>query len=314
MTARLEYLREPGGERCLDASGLERSVERRWGRRVFTDDTRADIVLIARIGPHGTRAWSASLEMRRADGSSLGSRELTTTAADCSALDDAVALATGLMLDVSVRRVVEERERAAQATTPVAEKRDVLGGPRVTIPEETPAPRQPWRVEPAVAAEGALGLVPGMALGLRAGVAVEPPRFFRVELAAGEFFPTETRAGAPGGRFAASLVDLAVCPLLLDGRSFKGHACIEQRVGSVRAEGLDLDAKRSADEAVFTAGVGVGGSFRLAGPLALDAGVGADATVLRYRFVYRDANGETGVVYRMAPALLTARLGLALEL
>src|SRR5207249_3036254 len=151
VTARLEWTRDPDAESCMDRESLEGAVNARWHRQVFADG-KTDLVVEGRVGRRAQHEWVASIEMRRADGTSLGSRELATRAAHCSALDDSVALALGIMLDLSRQRVAEEREQAAassgaqtksaaqpagassaspSATPP---KASAVGGPPISIP------------------------------------------------------------------------------------------------------------------------------------------------------------------------------------
>src|SRR5262245_23247894 len=100
VTARLTWERTSGAEDCMTQEVLAQAVNRRWGREVLRQVGPTELALTGTIGPRSGGRWAALLEMRRADGSSLGSREIATQAKDCSALDDAVALAAGLMLDM----------------------------------------------------------------------------------------------------------------------------------------------------------------------------------------------------------------------
>lgn len=98
------------------------------------DAATADLVVAGKIGRSERDVWSASIEMRRADGASLGTRELATRSKSCSALDEPVALALGIMLDVSRKRIEEERTQGAAT----AGGEGIVGGPQIAI-LETPA-------------------------------------------------------------------------------------------------------------------------------------------------------------------------------
>src|SRR5262245_19918567 len=94
--ARLEWRRGENSDECIGGPALKEAVDRRWGRRVFVDDSSADVVVKGTVRRR-RGAWSVHLELERADGSKLGSRDIVTRSSECSSLDDSVALALGLM-------------------------------------------------------------------------------------------------------------------------------------------------------------------------------------------------------------------------
>jgi len=313
VTARLQWTRDPDAKACMDRERLEAAVNARWRRQVFADG-KTDLVVEGKVGRRGRREWVASIEMRRADGTSLGSRELATRAAHCSALDDSVALALGIMLDMSRQRVAEEREQsaahsaqgeptkpstAAPAAAPssAAPKSASLGGPPIAIPEETVAPRAPWRFEPVVAGEAALGPLPSVALGGRVGIAVVPNGFFRVELSA-SLYESEELDRRPGARFSVWGGELSGYPLTLGGESLRCELGAAIRLISVHATGLGLDQNGAADEARIALGPRALAAARVVGPFEVLAGLGAELSLSRYRFQYRDASGGAASVYK----------------
>lgn len=312
VTARLEWRQEPAAEACLDGDALKRAVNRRWGRSVFAESASPDIVLRGTIGHAEPKGWAVSLTLSRADGTSLGSRELVTAAPSCSSLDDSVALAVGLMLDVSRQRIAEERRAAAEPTTKAQPA--PLDGPPIAIPKETLPSRDPWRVEPSIALETAVGLLPGWGLAPRAGIAIVPPRFVRVEAAVSLFLPDEETAGAGrGARFSGHTAELAVCPVSLHTESLRADACLTERVGAVRAAGFGFTESSTATELVAAIGAREVATLTLVRPLALFLGLGVEAPFLRYRFVFGDSAGGARVLHRMAPIVGTGALGLSLE-
>src|SRR5262249_12420732 len=159
----------------------------------------------------------------------LGSRDLETGANDdCKALGEAVALASGLMLDVS-RRLIEEERTAAAATSGEGAPGSATPpspppapAPLVKLPDRPPLaiPESPRRigavrVEPSLGVELAAGLLPGVAVGARAGVAIAPSRFAELALGATFFDGRDaTVSGGRGAEFQAFSVDAALCPLV----------------------------------------------------------------------------------------------------
>jgi hypothetical protein len=334
VTARLEWRRAPGTKACLDGNSLERAVNRRWGRSVFVETTTPDIVLKGTVGRAEHGGWIVSLALYRGDGTSLGSRELVTAAPSCSSLDDSVALAVGLMLDVSRHRIVEERRAsaaqgekpadtgrtrstaapatAAKATETATLHEPVIEGPRISIPEDTQPSREPWRAAPSAGMEAAVGFLPSVAIAPRVGLSVDLPRFVPLELAASLFL--EDREGASrGARFSAWSVEMAVCPFTLRKGAFRADSCVMERLGEVRATGFGFTEDAVVTELVSTVGAREAGTVSLVGPLSAFLGLSLEAPVVRYRFVFGDSIGNTRSVHRMAPLVGTGALGLSLE-
>jgi hypothetical protein len=278
VTARLVWRRDPGAESCIDSAELVRAVNRRWQRNVFTDVPGADIVVSGAMSRTPQGAWVAAIELRRGDGTSLGSRTLVTTATDCSSLDDSIALATGLMLDVSSRQITDERSQNAHGNASA----DSSTAPSLSIPNETLAPRAPWKAEVSLGAEGSAGLLPVLSVGARGGVAVDPPRFFRVDMAA-ELWTSEgeRNAAGKGGHFSSWTAELAVCPLTWSRERFRLFGCVAQRFGEIRAIAFGFAENAAASEPLWTLGPRGVATFRVASPLSLRVGLGGDVPLVR---------------------------------
>lgn len=301
VTARLDWSRSAGAEECIDAPELAHAVNRRWGREVIRGEGPADLTLQGSIGPRGDGTWVAHLEMRRIDGSTLGSREIATQARDCSALDDSIALAAGLMLDMSSQQIEEERTAAAQRVALPASPPNphVLAGPSIQIPKETQPARAPWRLEPMLGGEVQLFLLPGAAVGARAGVGVDPPRFWRFEAAATLFAPMDRSDHGRGAHFTAWSVDLGICPVEAQKARLVWRGCIVQRLGLVRARGTGYGEDRSTEETLFAVGLKGALSWRFARRLELHVGLRGEVPLARYRFVYEDSRAMVRSVYEM---------------
>jgi hypothetical protein len=300
-TARLEWTRAEGAEACIDGPALAEAVDRRWGRRVFVDDATSNVLVKGRVG-RARGAWSVHLELERADGSKLGSRDIVTRAPDCSSLDDSVALALGLMLDLT-----------EQSATSAETSRD--GGapperPPITIPKETVAPRVPWWFETTLGGEAAVGLLPGLAFGGRLVVALEPPRLWRIELGGTLWQERDAESGPMGARLSMWTLDLAICPLTTEQKALNAWACLAQRAGTVRAEGVGFDRNASQKDTFLAAEARFGATWAFASPFVVHAAFGLQAPLVRLAFVYRDSQGDVGAVYRMSPVAGTFGLGI----
>jgi hypothetical protein len=305
--ARLSWTRTPEATSCIDAEALRLAVERRWGRRVFVDDESPDIVVKGAVRRDPRGAWSVKLELERNDGTSLGSRRIVTRAPDCSSLDDSLALALGLMLDLTEPSKSAENPGVEGPAQPI---RPPVSGPPITIPKETVAPRVPWRFEPNVGVEGALGLFPGATLGGRLALGIEPPRGWRIELGGTLWGDRDATSGNTGAHFSMWTLDFGVCPLLTELDQFSAWACIAQRAGKIRAEGVGFDSNAAQDETLLSGEARIGGAWSFFRPFVMHAALGFDVPVVRFRFVYRDEHGAIAAVYRMAPVAGTLGLGI----
>jgi hypothetical protein len=212
------------------------------------------------------------------------------------------------MLDVSRRRIAEERAH----TTAEPSGEPVVAGPRIAIPEETPAPRTPVHVEPFAGVEADVGFLPGISFAPRAGIAVEPRSFVRLE-AAGSVFLSEDRHADErrGARFSAWSAELSICPLSLRFAESALHACVSERFGQVRASGFGFWRSTTALEPISELGLGAVFTTRLASALLLRLGLRAEVPLVRYRFVFAGEAGDTHAVYSMSPIVPSAELGLA---
>jgi hypothetical protein len=305
VPARLEWNLEAGGATCLDGPSLARAVEQRWKRRVFEPTRVPEIVVRGRIGPAPDAGWSARIELFDANGAALGSRELTTRAVECSALDDSVALAVGLMLDVTRHRVAEERAQHAVS----APDRSSLDGEAIDIPEGTAPARERLHFEPSASFEAAFGVLPELAPGFRPALALDFARWFRLEVAA-NFYASETAASAlKGTTVSLWTVELRQCPLFESARRIGWAVCLVEQAGPLRARGFGFDTDANPREVFAAAGVSGELRFRLAGPLELLAGASVELPFVRYRFVYSTAAEGTLAVYRGAPIGGRAWLG-----
>jgi hypothetical protein len=324
VTARLEWRRSRAG--CIDAGSLAAEVNARWGRPVFVDQGSTDLVLSGDVG-RSEHGYSATIELKRVGGASLGSRRLETKSKDCRALDDSVALAVGLMLDVSRARVVEERREqqaakdavAAEATKPRPDEpapppEPVFVGPPIAVPPERSHAR-PFTFEPWVGGELAIGLLSAPSFGGRAGVSLEPPGFARLDVGASWFLPVDERADeARGVRLSALAVDLGLCVDEWESDTLRLHVCVIERVGRVRASGLGLSEPVTASELLFNAGIRQVGTLRLGRLFSLRLAASLEVPLVRYRFVFDDIDHERQVAYEMNQLSGALEFGLALRL
>jgi hypothetical protein len=182
-SSRLTYERGIGAELCPDESTLRRAVEQRLGYDPFFP--WADRTMVARIradatGLHGT------VELLDAAGLVQGSRELSAPAPECAELVAGMALAISIAIDpTSVDRTRSPGERPEPtddtATDWASARTEEAKSERALLPAARDVPRPPARRETTATpfvpeldagVAGAIGLVPGRALGPIVGAAL----------------------------------------------------------------------------------------------------------------------------------------------
>jgi hypothetical protein len=289
--ATLRWQVDPAPERCPEQARFSGGVEARLGRSVFRPASPSTHTLEARIveagGPEEPTPgrFRGSLRLLAPDGAPIGTRELDSTATGCGELVDALALAAALMLDY------REREIAAPA------------------PRPKPAPF--WGL--AARATGAVGFLPSPALGagleLRGRAFRLPPVYLQATL----WPDRERRVEGSGARAGALLAGLGLCPLGLVRGALEGALCAGATAGWMRTRGVALDVTR--DERPFHVALDARARLgvRIAGPVWLEAELGAAVPLRRLRLAYLDPRAAGGgrEVYRAAPIAGLGALSLA---
>jgi hypothetical protein len=301
ITARLDWQRAEGAAECIDGPALTRGVNRRWGRDVFVEGT-ADVTVhgtIRRTAP----GYAATIELVESGGKSLGSRTLETREPSCKTLDDSVALAVGLMLDVSRARVAEERRSAAPEP--------LLGAP-IEIPRPTEVSPQKVRFETWLAGNVALGLLPKASLGGSAGVAIVPPSFARLELDVSLFAPADANSSdGRGVTVSALLVGLGVCLEEWSARRAALEGCVVERVGRINGRGFGFSESMDASKLFVDVGAREALRLGLSDSIALRVAGTLGFPLVRYRFVFDDAASQRRTVSEASAVNGGAEVGLA---
>ncbi len=305
VTVALDWRRAPGAESCVDRTTIEREVEARLGRHAFVARDRADVVVDARLSPLDAGAgFQADLSLQTTRGQSLGVRDLRTPSADCAQLDESLSLVIALMVDIP--RADLPPLPPVEAPPPAAPRRTTP----IRVPERR---REPWRVEPRLGGSLAVGLLPGIALGAHAGLALEPPLFWRTEIDGTIWRGADATDGSSGSRFELTTIGLRVCPVATRA-ALRIQACVGQRIGWIQAQGFGFDEDRSEKRLFYTVSLLARAGVPIAGPLALQAGMGLDLPVTRDHFTYTRADGSRREIFRMAAVVVEGELGLAIEL
>jgi len=340
-SARLEVTKGAGAEHCVDGPSLSRAVEKRLQRRAFREDVPATLHLKIAI-THDAAGWSALLTMRDGTDAFLGRRRLVTEAADCSALDDSLALVVALLVDSPPSPAVEEvepslvHETASQKPPPQATPTDpALGStpppalsesaateaPRenesaIRLPRDTPAAREPWRIQLAAEGVGAIGILPGFAPGIELGIGAKAPRLPELRLFAGWYGPREQRRAEQdaGARFDALYLGFEVCPFEPTLGISQWTICAGQSVGRLRAAAFGFDENTTSDHLTYALLARGALQLALSSRVAVRFGVRAELPAVRGVFRYGTPNGGQQELYRPSPVAAVLDLGLIVRL
>jgi len=340
----LNWVRLAGAESCISAAALAQRVETRVGRALFVAIGRAGVFVDGHVSPSLDRGWKVTLELSEPGGKVLGRREMQFATADCSAIDEAVALViavtlypntslvgSGIALDPSTtaslqalfgQEPVDPDPSSLPSTTP--EPVPVLAAqparPRIDAAEPArasspPSTRSPgWSVAADAAAAGGLGQLPGASLGVAAHVAITPPSAWPIEVGF-VLFPAKTaRSEQASGRVRFDLLaaSLALCPWQpewLPALVF----CAGAEVGRlrVRSEGFP-EGDTTAHDAIANAMGAARLRARLIGALELRAALVLAVALAQHRYTVQTDDGGTATLFRVAQLGARAELGLAL--
>ncbi len=284
----LVYTRGPGVARCPDEVALREAIAARIGRDPFTaDTTNADRVSVSvlRVG----RGLRALIGWSRADGTLVGTREVSSARSDCADVVATAALTVSLALDAA-RNAAHEAPPLAPPSLPLQVAPPPPPPPPPPRPIEavavrvptapTSSPRHAWLSLGPVAT---LGFSPGgdVGLALEGGFSVDHIALSvgaRVDLPVSVAPPT---SGATANTWLAQ-GELALCWRSSGPEArVTGFACALGTVGRLAGAGVGVDLPRS--DASWPVSVGVRGAIDLSltRRFALRARVDVTAPVLR---------------------------------
>jgi len=315
------------GERtqgCGDRATIARRVVERLGRDVFSESASRSIEGVVQ---HEGDRWDAHLYVRESNGSLFGSRYLTSTAPDCTALDAAATLAIALAIDPeAAARPVAVSTAATTApiampeapTTPAgaAASPSVLAPPpapeesaatastrpALATPGTRPAPLAP-RPSPATSRSGSLaataralvagGVLPGVAPG--AALSVEGPVDRPFQATAGVLYLPETRTPARDFGFGLTAGWLGACAQPWADDRVAVAFCGTILVGGIHSVVYTLEPTNPGEIFWASASASFTARFRIAGPFVVEVGGEGLVPFTPYRF---DVTGQTSQAFR----------------
>jgi len=316
--ARLRVERTESAAGCLDATQLKSMVERRLDRGVFEDLPTAALELRVRLS--GGPPWRAHMELLDSGGL-LGTRELSTAARHCSALDESVALVVALLVDTPPERPLPPRQslpEAAPRDSGVPESPRSLPSSRpsrIELPADTFARREPLRLDVYGAGSFSIGLLPTVAPGVALAIGLALPRGPWLRLV-GELYPAregELEAGS-GVRIGLLRTGLDVCGGDFEIAGFGADLCAGQRVGRLWAEGFGFDANAETGRLHFTLTAGANLSLPLSRSVGLVLGARAEIPLTRDEFTARADGSANQLIFQAFPVGGSVGVGARFEL
>jgi len=300
----------------MQAAALTAAVEERLTRTVFTASGNADVRVRGGIQQRGGR-WQVEIELSSAAGEPMGSRSLESDSADCSALDDSIALVLAVMLDIPQTRIPSPAA-APPTQTPAQQQRPAPPASlssRLKVPTDTPPRRPSWHFELGLGGVLSVGLVPAAAWGLRAHLALTPPALskFGLDVTIYRSVDEALEGSSAGASFSPLEAGFFVCPLDWELYSVDLEACAAQQVGRLRVRGYGFDTNQEQTRTYVNLGVELTASILVVGPLTARLGVRLQAPLVRETFRYGSPGGEEPSIFRMSPLVTTGQMGLSAE-
>ncbi len=317
-TAQLELARAEGANTCLAGPQLVKSVQARLGRSVFV---QSDAVLRLRVALEpAERGWVARLTLSDSLGV-LGTRELSSKARHCSALDESLALVVALLVDTPPERDLSEPATTETASlTSTTKRSSVLAAPArpptpLQIPADTFAPREPWSFDAGLSVSAAVGLVPGLGLGMEAGMGLRAPEGPWLRLVGDWWFAREARIDATrGARVSLRRAGLDVCGFELHAGAAHVSACVGQRAGLLSVEAFGFQQNTASHRLALSLSAGVDSMIPIGRYFGLVCAIRAELPLVRDRFTGQTATGDPSLVFQGAPLAVFARAGVQVRL
>jgi hypothetical protein len=276
---------------CLSKEALSSIVEHTLGRAVFHQEGRPvatiEVGVTAAAGQYEARIAS------RDEGGRLRVERVLTTDADCSRLDDSIAVVVALMVDA-----LEDEPTVLHVETRPRMQPLTGAGVGLTL---------------GLGGGASSGLLPGLAVMALLRGEVEVPRFVPVSLSLRVHTPSSRTLGGASATFTAWDGELAVCPAFGPGALRLG-GCVGIGAGTLSGSPTGaLTSARGDVQPFMLADALAFAALRVAGPVWLRLEAGGFVPLLRDGWGFLDASGAFVEVYRPAAVAPTAAVSLELK-
>lgn len=278
--AHLSWTRSASAVSCPDAGQVQADVVRRLGRNPFLEPSH---VFIEAAISHEAGRWQAEIEMRDADGNSLGSREVQSDSPQCASLGSAAGLAIALMIE-------PDRALARSPTLPPAE-------PAPAESESAPVAVAPpaatsQRIALAASVVAAARVLPKPALGAR--LSGDLRVYDRLDVTLSLSFLPERRAVQSEQDVSFGLLwgALGPCYRLVDSQRVQLSACATVSFGALRSVVFEPARARSSQLPWAAAAAGLRVGVSPIAPLQLQGGLDVLTPLYRREYLVERAPGS----------------------
>jgi hypothetical protein len=320
---RLVWVRGEHAEACSDGPTMASAVSSRLGETVFSDAAKRSIEgFIERVAGR----WTARIYEHTASGQLVGSRELSSDAADCAPIESAVTLAIALAIDPDAAlRPAGSSPAASRPVSPAAPLPPAAScppcpAPVCPAPAPCPMPLPCPTAKPCPRAEAsravttatvslrgvlAGGLLPSASAG--AEVAGDVSVSGAVHATVGALLLPEVRTALADLSFGLTAVWAGACVDGWGGRWGGTSLCATAMLGAIHAVVYVLEPTTPGQQ--LWAGVGVTPKIRvhLVGPLVWEAGGELIVPVTRQEFT---VGGRPGVAFQESAVAGVGFMGL----
>jgi hypothetical protein len=298
---------DTAGSDCSTELQLKAAVSRQLHREVFEQLANAD--LIARIVFAQTAGgWSAEVHLTTTSGQDLGQRRISSHAAQCSALNDSLALVVALMVDLTRSEVAARA--AAFSPAPAA---DVHG----RTSQSQRAENQSNNRRAVVTLRGILedGQLPRLGWGGSLSTEIMWSSRLSTELSVSALTAHALEDGvAAEARFSLYRMELGFCLAAADRTFGSLHICAGPEVGLMRALGSGYLANRTTASPLINPFVKAMSAWWLTSNLGLQFGLGMAVPLIRDRYYAVRADGSEALLFKPAIVVPFLHIGVALGL
>lgn len=288
---------------CLGAVALAREVEDSLGRPAFSPRSN-DLVVVVAMERRATSGWRALVQIRDANGATLGERELVSETDACASLNEPLVFAVTLMVDSELAKPkpppAQEppvRERGSRSRRELGSE----GGHRSTLALD-------------VALLGAFGTLPEPTLGGDLGLEWSALRWLGLRAHLAALVPRSRAArGDAGARFGMFEAGLQACPTTRFG-DVQLAACAGLEGGLLTADSHGFAGGDDVVRPIYGWSAGLRGKVRLGGSSSLAASASALLPQHRERFVYGTGEEEERrVLFEMARVCALVGVGVGFD-
>ena len=318
-SARLDLVKGPGSEQCIDRPALRNAVDARLKRQAFRNDVPATLhieIALERKPP----GWSARLTLRGVSGELLGQRSLVSATRHCSALDDSLALVVALLVDSPpTPEAADVRVEAPTGKTESAQPPPQSSEQELTtleIPRETLAPREPWQFASSIGGSATFGLLPGLATGVELGIAGKAPGAPVMRLFATAYVEREQRrvGSNSGANFDFTQLSLDVCPWDRTFGAVRWLGCLGQSIGRLKARAFGFDQNSASQRLTFALRAETELKLAFSRTLGGRVGLRAELPLQRAIFSYGARDGSDRDLFSVKPITAALDIGLIVRL